>query len=188
MESQQQPRHVILVHQCNCLTYSAKGIAELIFNACPLANQYAARRQQNALDHFPGHGDIITIGNGLEIGNLYAQFLPGKPIDKTHKKLDIRFYQKHYHHDQDKISTLRDCDTSTTRCYWFADGLKEICSKVEDKDAEIWITEYTGCRLAGGDWSVYEWIIGYEVADPRIKIVKYGDVVNLLRERSLLAK
>lgn len=67
----ESPQGAWLVHQCNCMTRSAAGLAKEIFAAYPAANTY---RQQLRV---PG---TIYIAHGTphNVINLYGQQKPGR--------------------------------------------------------------------------------------------------------------
>mmetsp|Transcript_45967 Transcript_45967/g.121563 ORF Transcript_45967/g.121563 Transcript_45967/m.121563 type:complete len:199 (-) Transcript_45967:305-901(-) len=61
-------------HQCNCVSRSAKGLAQALFSKYPWADVYRARSAKPV----PGTIDI-RCGDGLKIINLFGQVTPGKP-------------------------------------------------------------------------------------------------------------
>jgi len=64
----------IIIHQCNCITKKAKGIAKLLFDTFPDANIYAKRTKQS----IPGTINIVKT-NGKIIVNIFGQFNVGYP-------------------------------------------------------------------------------------------------------------
>lgn len=65
-----------IIHQCNCVTKNAGGLAKAIFDKYPYANTYISRNNSSTL------GSIEIKGDGKDerfIINMYAQFYPGKP-------------------------------------------------------------------------------------------------------------
>lgn len=64
-----------IVHQCNCTTTYALGLARSIFDEFPEANTYI--NENTALRRVPGGIHIIG-----KIVNLYGQIRPGKPSVK----------------------------------------------------------------------------------------------------------
>ena len=62
-----------IVHQCNCVTRSAKGLAKKIFDKYPEANIYSDGTVRRS-------GDVIIRGR---IINLIGQYYPGKPKYKN---------------------------------------------------------------------------------------------------------
>lgn len=66
-----------ILHQCNCVSENAKGIAKSIFDAFPWANTYSKRVEPSI------KGTIDIRGNGKDcrfVINAYVQYYPGKPI------------------------------------------------------------------------------------------------------------
>jgi O-acetyl-ADP-ribose deacetylase (regulator of RNase III) len=66
-----------ILHQCNCVTENAKGIAKSIFDAFPWANTYTNRVFSS------NKGSIDILGNGSNqryVINAYVQYYPGKPV------------------------------------------------------------------------------------------------------------
>jgi O-acetyl-ADP-ribose deacetylase (regulator of RNase III) len=65
-------REQFLVHQCNCVSRRAAGLAAALFARFPEADVYAARRAGHDLalfGHITVHGRVI---------NLYGQIAPGR--------------------------------------------------------------------------------------------------------------
>jgi hypothetical protein len=74
----------ILVHQCNCVTNYAKGLAKTVFDLYPDANIYKSRNDYSK----PGDINII-----LPIVNLFGQRLPGKPNKYETKKQRLEWFK-----------------------------------------------------------------------------------------------
>ncbi len=58
-----------ILHQCNCVTINAAGIAKLIFEAFPWANTYSKRPGNISLfkhENYSKQGTIDVLGNGLD--------------------------------------------------------------------------------------------------------------------------
>jgi O-acetyl-ADP-ribose deacetylase (regulator of RNase III) len=77
-----------IIHQCNCSSTSASGLAGYLFKLYPYANVYKERVQHS----MPGTIDIR--GNGKEeryIINLFGQYFPGiaRSVDDT---VEYRIY------------------------------------------------------------------------------------------------
>jgi len=69
-----------IVHQCNCVSTNAQGIAKFIFDKYPYSNTY------NNIKRIPG-----TISINQNIINMYAQYYPQKPKydnDTTEKRIE----------------------------------------------------------------------------------------------------
>jgi O-acetyl-ADP-ribose deacetylase (regulator of RNase III) len=131
-----------IVHQCNCVTITAAGLAKAIGIKFPFANPYAHRRKDPAkssrcLPEDEGKLGTIQIwrpedGQGPSFIGLYAQYGPGKP---TKKEGDSK---------KDREDSFKKCMDSLET----VEGLESI--------ALPW---QIGCGMAGGNWSVYEGII-----------------------------
>jgi hypothetical protein len=74
----------LIVHQTNCTSKSALGLAEKIFKAYPKANTYKSGEKRE-----PGTTTIIKITDYLRVANLYGQFLPGKNEDKKYNRFSL---------------------------------------------------------------------------------------------------
>lgn len=124
-------QETILLHQCNCVTNHASGLARQIFQAFPYSNVYQTRTGYSK----PGSISIEgNIDKDRLIGNLFAQYYPGKPHPKT--------------------------DTAEMRLKWFDMCLKhvgEFLKHLPTKISRSVAVPYgIGCGLAGGDWKRYE--------------------------------
>lgn len=115
-----------LVHQTNCISRGASGIARLIFDKFPYSNCYQNR---NCSD-IPGTNKIF--GNGIDqrfVVNMMAQYAPGK------------------------IDELSRSDKAFMRHYYFHNCLIEL-AKVENLKSVVFPAGI-GCDIAGGNWEVY---------------------------------
>lgn len=118
-----------IVHQTNCVTSGARGIAKSIFQRHPHADVYGERQKTGrkgvvgTIDARGGDGDrqgIIA---------LYGQYGPGKPKASGH-------------------------DTARAREAGFRNGLKAIAQLPGLKSVAF--PFQIGCGLAGGDWNSYK--------------------------------
>ena len=118
-----------IVHQTNCVTRSAAGLAAKIFAKFPYADCYRARTQQD----WPG---TISVRGGPEhrwVVNLHGQYKAGKP-------------------------TVTGADTASRRVTYFQAGLLSLEEHIHQSDRlhnSVTFPARIGCGLAGGDWSVY---------------------------------
>jgi len=128
----------VIVHQTNCVSTYALGLAHAIQKAYPYANVYSERKDTTADD--PGTVKLSYPKSGQKgpiIANFMAQYFPGKPLGYK--------------------STI---DSSEKREEWFQDCLDifgEWC--VENNIKSVSFPYRIGCGLAGGDWSRYETMI-----------------------------
>ena len=74
----------ILVHQCNCVTNHAKGLAKTVFDLYPDANIYKLRNECST----PGDINIIS-----PIVNIFGQFIPGKPNKRETKEQRLEWFK-----------------------------------------------------------------------------------------------
>eukprot|EP00055_Hartaetosiga_balthica_P009967 m.41038 g.41038 ORF g.41038 m.41038 type:complete len:427 (+) comp6973_c0_seq1:66-1346(+) len=123
-----------IVHQCNCVSTYAKGLAKVLFKKYPQADIYKSRK---------GHTVPGTISiTGTKVGapniiNMFAQFSPGQPKSPESSK-----------------------DSKTCRLQWFDACLKEIEAHGKKSSVgnikSIAFPFQIGCGLAGGDWNKYK--------------------------------
>ncbi|KAH0794298.1 SNF2 subfamily protein [Histomonas meleagridis] len=69
-----------IVHQCNCVSKGARGVAQTIFKKFPYSNVYAQRTKHDV------PGTIKICGNGVDkrfIIALFGQYGWGKPDNKN---------------------------------------------------------------------------------------------------------
>lgn len=137
----------VIIHQCNCVTEKAKGLALSIFEKWPETNVYKKRNKARITDT-PGTVTMCEIGEtGRFVANLFAQRYPGK----------ARFNN----------------DTAKLRLKWFSKGLNEIVVGRPFVES-VALPHRIGCGLAGGEWGEYEKIVD-EFAEKNIdvKVVVY---------------
>ena len=128
-----------IVHQCNCVTTSAAGIAKQIFKKFPQSNTYRRRTTQDKCDT-PGTIDI----KGRVI-NCYAQYYPSSAAERQCRRGPIP-----------RSAGSADYDNVEARLSWFQSCLSKIESKFAEKDdVTLLFPHRIGCGLAGGDWEVY---------------------------------
>ena len=78
-----------ILHQCNCVTNSARGVAKVIFDKYPDANTYINRTKS-----IPGTIDVIK-SNDKTIINAYAQYYPGSSkYNNDTKELRLKWFEK----------------------------------------------------------------------------------------------
>ena len=75
----------ILVHQCNCVTNSAKGLAKIVFDIYPEANIYKIRNYDISIP-----GEICII---FPVVNLFGQYSPGKSNKRETKKQRLEWFK-----------------------------------------------------------------------------------------------
>lgn len=129
-----------IVHQCNCITEKASGLAEDLFNKFPNANIYKQRNGKHPYWHKPGELYITGDDEDRKVINMTSQFLPGGP-GKTFEILPGMVVK----------------ETIEMREKLFVQCLKKI-AEIEDLQS-IAFPWRIGCGIAGGDWSRYRFVI-----------------------------
>jgi O-acetyl-ADP-ribose deacetylase (regulator of RNase III) len=116
-----------IVHQTNCISTGASGIARAIFDRFPYADFYSTRITPDQ----PGH--IIIRGNGQDqryVVGLNGQYYPGTFRTSSAVADDQKTREKHFYH-----------------------GLLRLV-KVLDLES-VALPWHVGCGLAGGCWDNY---------------------------------
>jgi len=136
-----------IVHQTNCVTTKAAGLAKFLFQAFPHADCYKDRSGADP----PGEIRIDGGGaNRLVIG-LHGQYNPGKP--KGAGQCDVY-----------------DCVADREK--WFAQGLALI-GQVSGIHS-VAFPDHIGCGMAGGDWRRYRAMLSrFATQNPHIEVVLY---------------
>lgn len=144
------PADALIIHQGNCLTRRALGIAATIATRFPYADVYAERM---AMAESPNvatpesrgiPGTVVIRGwreretdaPAREFGMLMAQYAPGSPGKHFKAIVDASPYT----------------DSRESRLVYFAAALEAIPASYR----RIAVPWKIGCGLAGGDWAVYE--------------------------------
>ena len=124
------------VHQVNCVTKHARGLADKIFAKWPVCDIYKLRQDPLMNQHFQltTPGELAFTDTNSEKGpktivHLFGQRQPGLP---------------------DSI------ETKALRLHWFSQALGRF---VLQENQTVAFPGYIGCDLAGGDWSIYKSII-----------------------------
>jgi hypothetical protein len=171
-----------IVHQTNCRTAGARGLAKLIFQKYPHSNTYRSGTRR-----IPG-----TISVHHPIINLYGQDGPGKAgphsIEGKHRlswfqqglaEIDILMMTVIAPaHDQgrgsahDAIDLYNDdnteCTSKVPRVHENADvstssavkSINEDCNgQRSDSIGTLYFPYQIGCGLAGGDWNTYRSVL-----------------------------
>ncbi len=138
-----------IIHQCNCVSHAAGGLAFQIFKEFTWADSYSNRN----LSTVPGTIEIL--GDELlgqrKIVNLYGQVYPGKP--------------------KDPISLL---DGHVVRERYFLDGLKLLKDHIGENTSSVAFPWQIGCGLAGGEWSHYLLMMtDFSSQMPNVDVVMY---------------
>jgi O-acetyl-ADP-ribose deacetylase (regulator of RNase III) len=117
-----------IVHQTNCVSSGASGIAKTIFDKWPETNIYKERSDNNYW-HKPGYIFIKR-----HVINAMGQFLPGPP--GRYSMNSIKFNET-----PDMRQLWFICCLTSISCI---NGLKSVAFPYK-----------IGCGLAGGDWDWY---------------------------------
>ena len=118
-----------IVHQCNCVTTHASGLAAHIFKVIPEADVYADRTFRRV----PG-----TVCIREKVVNLFGQFRPGKPSARESSAQRLAWFQK----GLDELETYLKQES-------------EACDHVVDMLPTVAFPYKIGCGLAGGHWPDY---------------------------------
>jgi O-acetyl-ADP-ribose deacetylase (regulator of RNase III) len=130
-----------IVHQCNCTTTRAAGLAAQLHEKFPWCDIYSKRNGYD-LGHI---GEALISGNGKDrryVASLISQIYAGGPSDKT------QFYVPHL----DEVIA----DNNNTRVMLFQRALEDLASNGITTFAFPW---GIGCGLAKGNWKTYEKIL-----------------------------
>lgn len=161
-----------IVHQTNCRTVGARGLAKLIFQKYPHSNTY-----KSGVRRVPG-----TISVHHPIINLYGQDGPGKVgshsiegrrrldwFQKCLEEIDILFQtviapayssgqtmcSRHLEDTDDEyndacIGTKSSEEVKTSNCY---------CAQPMKSIGTLYFPYQIGCGLAGGNWATYRSVL-----------------------------
>ena len=131
-------QNIYIVHQCNCLSKGAKGLAQHLFKKYPYANTYKTNSPLRKV----GTCSFHSVQTNFTVVNLYGQYGTGSKWNK-------------------KKSTVKD--DRQARVEFFTNGLLDLESKLQQQKNDVPITvafpHGIGCNLAGGDWKVYSELI-----------------------------
>lgn len=120
---------IVIIHQCNCITRNAHGLAKAIFNKWPQSDCYSGRMIQN----LPGTINPKLCGDKI-IVNMFSQYYPGNAIkDVDTPKLRLIWFEN---------------------CL-----LLVLELLVKYKINRVAMPYLIGCGLAGGNWNDYFKII-----------------------------
>lgn len=71
-------REIVIIHQCNCVSDRAAGLAKVLFQKFPAADAYKHRQKRSK----PGT-TFVAVNKGKVIVGLFSQLYPGKAKYKT---------------------------------------------------------------------------------------------------------
>eukprot|EP00939_MAST-03C_sp_MAST-3C-sp1_P001785 g1785.t1 len=140
-----------IVHQTNCRTNYALGLAKHIFKKWPHADCYSERKPwvKGKVYSTPGTidvrkqrrpGSLDTSDESRGVINLFGQDMPGT----IEKELRGKIVGK----------KKRAAASKEQRRLWFASAVRDIATKIPGIKSVAFPFEI-GCGLAGGDWAVY---------------------------------
>lgn len=157
-----------VMHQTNCVTTKAHGIAKTIYSKWPYGDTYASRKKKysgNTSFHprEPGTVDMRSGNRGPVILNLFGQWAPGPPsnLKGRWQKVYADVYRRH------GITTVYE-DTSEKRLDYFKSGIQQLESELP-RDSVVAVPYCIGCGMAGGNWGKYKHILDKSV----LKFVLY---------------
>lgn len=137
-----------IVHQINCLSVKAHGLAESIAKKYPWADRYAKRRQDgNRNLAIPEDrdlpGDVVVLVPPVAISAPYVVGLLGQYDFSSPLKYN-------------RGLPLSKEDTAENREKWFWQALQKFAVIVNaTQKTKIAFPERIGCGLAGGSWPKY---------------------------------
>ena len=123
-----------ILHQCNCISTTAAGLAKQIFKKFPHANTYAARPNIRQMGEISLHQQQQ---NSPTIVNIYGQYRPGKP-------------------------TAYGGDSPRNRQQSFESALRHLSGYIACKHTgivTIAVPWRIACGLAQGHWPTYQNLI-----------------------------
>lgn len=127
--------HKYICQQCNCVTFTSKGLALNIARKWKWGDIYSIRKKNGS--DIPGTIKVIGDENKNVIC-MFAQYCPGKP----------GYYEKYY--------DRKYSDNYENRKRYF----EECLNKIEGMNIkEIAMPYKIGCGLAGGKWKDYKQIL-----------------------------
>lgn len=144
-----------IIHQTNCVSHGASGLAYFLFDKFPYADVYAERKRDN-IWHKPGN-IYIRGGNGDRLViNAMGQFMPGNPSGTVQLTGGV------------EVS-----DTPDMRIHYFLSCMSHVM-KADDLES-IDFPYRIGCGIAGGDWVYYRKVINSfakKVPHATVRIIK----------------
>jgi len=130
-----QASESFVIHQCNCITSGARGVAKALFDLWPAADAYKRRRGVHSV---PGTIDWAPVAGGATVVvGLFAQRAPGK------------------------ARSGNGDDSRSARLRWFIESLAAFTKAVGLSKAAgasqltVAMPYLIGCGLAGGHWPDY---------------------------------
>ena len=169
----------VVAHQCNCVSFGARGVAKAIFAKWPEANAYARRRGAAASE--PGTLDVARLaarasppggasaGRPRGVVGLFAQRSPGPP----------------------KAS---GDDSAPRRLAWFQACLEALAAELRPSPGgltgaltgggggpSVAMPYLIGCGLAGGHWPAYRAVLEKWAARHGVSVVLYDKDSQSLR-------
>lgn len=157
-------KETFLIHQCNCVSKYAAGVAYSIFKKYPYSNIYEKRTYVDSPGETMIKGDIPTIEHDAN-------------INPKHRRLIANLLSQYYPGGSSKRFTHEgEIDTKEQRKLWFYMCLKNIaifCDENPTLKRELAVPYGIGCGLAGGNWPEYYKILETFAKDYSFDIVIY---------------
>ena len=131
---------LFIVHQTNCVSQSARGLAKHVFAQHPYADTYKKKKKKKEKIAYIRTAGTCSFHKGptLTVVNLYGQHGPGK-----------NYNRKKYPHI---------IDDKKARVNFFKSAIEDLRSKLtlsKEEEKTVAFPFGIGCNLAGGDWTVY---------------------------------
>ena len=151
------PNATHVVHQTNCVTRSAKGLAKHLFAKFPNSNTY----KSNDPLRIPGtcslHPQLID--PSLTVVNLYGQYGPGKKWDKRRggPRDDRQARTSYFQMGLEDLGRILQQKTKTLPPH--SPTPHSLPHSSVSAAAVVAFPFQIGCNLAGGDWTTYRQMI-----------------------------
>ena len=148
-------RCTFIVHQTNCVSRTAHGLARAVFERFPHADCYTNRTR----DSWPGSVQVCGDDRQRRVINLHGQFYPGRP-------------------------QASGVDTTVRRLNYFVQGLEAIerhIGLMPQNEISLAFPAEIGCGFGGGDWPTYEHAIR-EFADEASEVTGKFIRVHICRK------
>ncbi|KAI8471850.1 MAG: hypothetical protein J3K34DRAFT_225393 [Monoraphidium minutum] len=150
-------REQYIVHQANCISQGARGLAQALFARFPYANVYARRTRGAGVTDAPGTITVCGDADGGADNSGAADGVGGGGSGGGgggggghRRRLVVNLFGQLYPGDP----TTRGPDTAAKRLEYFQQGLDAL-ARLEGARSFAF-PHLTGCGLGGGDWARYK--------------------------------
>lgn len=150
-----------IVHQCNCVTPHAAGLAQPLFEKFPWANDYRLRTPcANSSGKRDVAGTISVRGDGKKerfVINLFGQFYPGKPSAYESEEKRRRWFKDGLTAVSKLLSTPQQTTTTSPSSSSSSSGSLNTSSSgsLNSPPTTVAFPDGIGCTMAKGSWPKY---------------------------------